>query len=235
MMRLLAGLGLLVLVTCCTAQHQPASKVATSDQYKGAELEEYFSDSLHIGRKGHNKIEMSLLRTKDRSFVIINFFTRQNGCWVVANHYELDKDDVLGMDPELSDFNNDGLNDMTYVSAVAARGANEVRRLFIYNKSNDRLMMIENSDDYPNLRYNKRLHCLDAFLVYGGCSTVFLRIEGDSLKEFACVELANGLSVTTYDRHGKEKIIYTDTTNKAEYVRYINFQPLEVNDEEDSY
>ena len=130
---------------------------------------------------------MSLLRTKDRSFVIINFFTRQNGCWVSANHYELDKDDVLGMDPELSDFNNDGLNDMTYISAVAARGANEVRRLFIYNKSNDRLMMIENSDDYPNLRYNKRLNCLDAFLVYGGCSTVFLRIEGDSLKEFACV------------------------------------------------
>ena len=67
MMRLLAGLGLLVLVTCCTAQHQPAPKVATSDQYKGAELEEYFSDSLHIGRKGHNKIEMSLLRTKDEA------------------------------------------------------------------------------------------------------------------------------------------------------------------------
>ncbi len=51
---------------------------------------------------------------------------------------------------QLEDFNNDGIKDMTYVSAVAARGANEVRRLFIYDKKRDELVYIKNSEDYPN-------------------------------------------------------------------------------------
>ena len=97
----------------------------------------------------------------------------------------------------------------------------------IYDKQKDQLVCIKNSDSYPNLLYNKELNCIDAFLVYGGCSTVFLKLSGDSLKEFASVELDEGLIIRTYDKNGKENIFYQDTTNKAGYVRYKNFRPLQ--------
>lgn len=188
--------------------------------------EEFFVDSLNIGRKSFNKIEILKYRTLDSNYVVIKFYTKQDGKWHIKNDIQSEKDGVVGCDPKLADFNNDGLNDMTYISAVAARGANEVRQLFIYDKHQDKLIFLKNSDDYPNLLYNIELNCIDAFLVYGGCSTVFLNISGDSLKEFASVELFEGLTVRTYDKNGKETIILQDTTNKSGYIRYKNFRPL---------
>lgn len=187
--------------------------------------DEFFVDSLNIGRKSNNKIELSLFKT-DSTHVIINFYSKQNDKWFLKNKYEFNKDGITGLDTKLSDFNNDGLNDMTYISAVAARGANEVRRLFIYDNDNDKLTLMKNSEHYPNMLYNKELNCIDAFLVYGGCSTVFLKISGDSLKEFASVELFDGLYVRTHDELGKEKIIFQDITHKGEYERYKNYNPL---------
>jgi hypothetical protein len=193
--------------------------------------EEFFVDSLHIGRKSLNKIEVKRFISNDSIFVLIKFYSKQKGLWKLRNKFQFEKDALTGCDTKLSDFNNDGLNDMTYISAVAARGANEVRRLFIYDKNTDKLIYMKNSEDYPNMHYNKGLKCIDAFLVYGGCSTVFLRINGDNLTEFASVELADGLTVTTYDKNGKEKIILRDTANKQFFIRYKNFNPLVEADE----
>jgi hypothetical protein len=81
------------------------------------------------------------------------------------------------------------------------------------------------------MRYNRELNCVDAFLVYGGSSTVFLNIKDDSLKEFASVRLLDGLTVTTYDEQGKEKIILKDLTKKGGYIRYKNFSPLKEYDD----
>jgi len=79
--------------------------------------------------------------------------------------------------------------------------------------------------------YNKELNCIDAFLVYGGSSTVFLRISGDSLKEFASVEAMDGVTVKEIDRNGKEKIIFQDTKKKAAYIRFKTYKPLKEYDE----
>ncbi|MBL0743697.1 hypothetical protein [Chryseolinea lacunae] len=193
-------------------------------------LEEFFADSLTIGMKSHNKIELSKYRSADSCYVIIHFYSRKNGMWTLKNAFEFSKDGIVGLDTELSDFNNDGLNDLTYRSAVAARGANEVRRLFIYDKAKDDLVLMKNSDAYPNLLYNETLHCIDAFLVYGGSSTVFLKISGDSLREFASVDLFEGLTVSTIDWDGTRNVIRRDTANKEGYVRYKNYKPLQVRD-----
>jgi hypothetical protein len=189
-------------------------------------LEEFFVDSLTIGKKLGNKIEISKYSTADSNYVTINFYSKQRGKWNLKNNFQFEKDGPISCDPKVTDFNNDGLNDITYISSVAARGANEIRRLFIYNKYKDELHYLKNSEKYPNMLYNKELNCIDAFLVYGGCSTVFLNITGDSLKEFASVKLFYGLTVSTYDKNGKEKIILQDTTNKAGYIRYKNYRPL---------
>jgi len=241
-MQRLLGLILIFLLSC---QNKPspkatilnivdtikATKQTNTTETDTTQLEEFFVDSLNIGRKQRNKIEVSKYRTIDSNYVLIKFYAKQKNSWVLKNEFQFWKDGIVGLDTKLSDFNNDDLNDMTYISAVAARGANEVRRLFIYDKQKDQLVCIKNSESYPNMLYNKELNCIDAFLVYGGCSTVFLNIRGDSLKEFASVELYEGLTVRIYDNNGKEKIIYRDTTNEAGYIRYKNFRPLKEYDE----
>ena len=203
-----------------------AKPVTPSLIYGTMQPEEFFVDSVNIGKAGLNKVELSKYRTTDCNYVIIKFYSKRGGKWRLQNKFELDKDGVISCDPKISDFNNDKLNDFTYVSALAARGANQIRRLFIYDKTKDQLIYIKNSDEYPNLLYNKELNCIDAFLVYGGCSTVFLKLQGDKLKEFASVELYEGLTVTTYDSKGKERIIYRNRKVKETYIRYKNYRPL---------
>jgi hypothetical protein len=196
------------------------------------EIIETFVDSLNIGEKGKCKVELIKHRVYDDNFVIIKFYikgrytTKSPETWMNTNTYCYETNAMMGFEPNISDFNNDNFNDITFISGSAARGANEVRRLLIYDSHNRELISLVNSQYYPNMLYNKELDCIDAFLVYGGCSTVFLQIAGDSLKKFASVELFDGLTVTTYDKNGKEKIILTDKTNEAGYIRYRNFNPL---------
>lgn len=196
-----------------------------------ARLEEYFTDSLQVGKKGHNKIQVAQYSTADSNYVIVNFFSRQGDKWILKNAFRFEKYGVVGCDPQLSDFNNDGYKDMTYISNEAARGANEVRRLFIYDKKSDQLISLKNSESYPNMEYNKKLNCIDAFALHGGCTTIFLKIAGDSLIRLASVDLSpEGLTITEYDKNGKGKVILSDTTTTlitAGFMRYSNYKPLQ--------
>lgn len=195
------------------------------------EIYETFIDSFNIGRKGKCKVEIVKLFEFGEKHTNIDFYTKNNSKWIIQNHYSFINDAITGLDTNISDFNNDKFNDMTFVSATAARGANEVRRLFIYNDQKQKLISIVNSEDYPNMLYNKQLDCIDAFLVYGGCSTVFLKIASDSLQKFARVESFEDLTVSTYNKKGLEKIILKKIGVNESYVRYKNFRPLKKYDD----
>jgi hypothetical protein len=54
----------------------------------------------------------------------------------------------------------------------------------------------------------------------------FLKIDGDSLKEFASVQAEDGITVREFDKKGNEKIIFQDTTNKSSYIRFKTYKPL---------
>jgi hypothetical protein len=197
-------------------------------QHDSIELKEFFVDSLNIGRKKYNKIELAQYSISDSNYVIIKFYSRlKNKAWKLKQTFSFEKDGVLSLDTEITDFNNDGFKDMTYISAVAARGANQVRRLFVYNNILDKLIYMKNSEDYPNMLYNKKLNCIDAFLVYGGSSTVFLNIKADSLVEFAGVDLDDHITVYEINKSGK-RIIIKKQKNKDEwyYVRFKSYKPL---------
>ena len=191
-------------------------------------LIEKFADSLNIGQKRTNKIELKRFRLGDSVFVRIDFFTKlPNNKWELKQKFEFAKDDVTELNVQLSDFNNDGLKDMTYESNIAGRGANEVRKLFIYKKALNKLIYIKNSEDYPNMQYNKYLNCIDAMLFFGGTAIVFTKIQKDSLKEFASVETTDYITVTIINNLGKEKVIKRIKTKKdEEFIRYRNFNPL---------
>lgn len=195
-------------------------------------LEEYFVDSLSVGQPSFNKIKVAKYKTPDSMYVRISFYTKGGRNWELKNNFHFLKDGIMGCTPQLQDFNNDGYNDLTYISSVAARGINEIRTLFIYNPQKDQLILIKNSAHYTNLRYEKHLNCISSFFAYGsGCGSIFLKLKSDTLQKFASVILsAEDLVVKTYNDQGEEQIIYKDPTNIETMVRYKNFNPL-VSDE----
>lgn len=194
----------------------------------GKVLEEAFTDSTQVGTKGKFKLIVNQFRTDDSTYVEINLFEKRNNKWIIQQNLEYLKDGVTNCEPELKDFNNDGFNDLTFKSSVAARGANEIRKLLIFNPSKKKFILMKNSDHYPNLQYNELLNCVDAWLVYGGSSTVFLKIEKDSLREFAGVSLDNNdREIYIIDKKGKRKTVKKEIVKDLEvYTRYKNYNPL---------
>ena len=132
----------------------------------------------------------------------------------------------MDANPEIEDFNNDGLKDITFVSNTAARGANEMRTLLIYDRVNDVLIWVKNSEEFPNLAYNKTLKCIDSWMFHGATTTVFLKLEGDMLKEFAWVDTGSELVVSVNNRHGYRREILREKMQLDDiYTRYETFRP----------
>lgn len=230
----------LVFVISCTARQGdnsdkphasidtvPAKPVLPHAENSSTAIVETFTDSLHIGEKGRSKVELIKHRVLDDIYVIVKFYTRGADDWLLQNTYLYECDAMMGLYPTVADFNNDGFNDLTFISATAARGANEIERLFVYDDSEMSLISIVNSQEFPNMHYNKELDCIDAFLVYGGSSTVFARIQGDSLKEFARVDNDEFRTVVEIDQNGNEKLLRRDPIKSGDvYTRYLNYNPL---------
>ena len=201
---------------------------------------EIFIDSLNIGEKGNCKIELFKNEVhNDFNVIVVIFYVKnkkkykEKNTWILKNKYSYETISLMGLQPNISDFNNDKFNDINFISATAARGSNEVRRLFIYEPKKQELISIINSQDYPNMRYNKELNCIDAFLVHGTSTTVFAKISGDSLTTFANVK--NSLdfhTVNLIDKNQNIKELYK-VKSKGEYIRFKNFKPLIENTEEE--
>lgn len=208
----------------------PIPPAEPNDQIDEDTRIEYFTDDKRIGRRKKNKLEMRCFNRGEERFAEIKFYIRSEyGSWIETQSFKFDKDGVTGCNPIVEDFNNDGLNDFSYESKAAARMSNEVRKLFIYDKKLDELVYIKNSEDYPNLAYNKKLNCLDAFLVYGATSTVFLHIEGDVLREFASVSTGEDLVASITDKAGEKRVISRKKMNPDNfgeiYRRFETYNP----------
>lgn len=208
-------------------QNELKTKVEKSNKIETLVPEEEFIDSLKIGLKGQFKLDIKKYRSLDSVYVKIILFEKINGKWNINQNLAFPKDGVTDCDVEIKDFNNDGLNDMTFQSSVAARGGNEIRKLFIFDKLKRKLKYIKNSENFPNIRYNKELNCLDAFRIYGGTQTAFMKIRKDTLWEFASVELFNNrITIIETTENGKETIIKDDKFEKNNYMRFRNYNPL---------
>lgn len=170
-----------------TTEAYEQSSVNEDNTYPSTEIIEFFMDSTSIGNKGKNKVELILHRVNNDHFVIIKFYVKGTigktaGRWLLSDMYYYEGSSMDGLTPIIKDFNNDGYNDITYRSGDAARVSNVVCRLFVYNVEKDELISIVNSEDYPNLEYNKNLECIEGETYTGSVSTQYLRIVGDSLK-----------------------------------------------------
>lgn len=243
-----------ILLSCNSNQEtkKPVDKAETTEIIKNeissidsqnadtskTEILEIFVDSLNIGEKGRCKVELIKHRVYDDNFVIIKFYikgrysTKDPEAWMNTNTYCYETNALMGFEPNISDFNNDHFNDITFISGTAARGANEVRRLLIYDNQNRELISIVNSQDYPNMLYNKDLDCIDAFMVHGASTTVFAKLSGDSLKTFATVQNSEDFhTIYLIDKNGNDRELYKVKSNGI-YIRHKNFKPLVEYEEE---
>lgn len=110
---------------------KPETKIDTAKTV----LKETFTDSTQVGSKGKFKLTVDQFRSDDSTYVAIHLFEKRNSKWQIKQKLEYLKDGITNCDPELTDFNNDGFNDLTFQSSVAARGANEIRKLLIFDPS----------------------------------------------------------------------------------------------------
>jgi hypothetical protein len=68
-------------------------------------------------------------------------------------------------------------------------------------------------------------------MFHGGVSTVFVRINGDSLEEFAMVSLMDKLVVYETDKNGESNKIFEDTHLNIDnfgYQRFKNYKPWKI-------
>jgi hypothetical protein len=189
---------------------------------------ETFSSELKRGKRNLGRVEISTYKKDEKLFVKTNFYAKSKSRWIQKNEFDLEKFGGLPIQPEVNDFNGDGFNDVTYISDSSARGANEIRALFIYNAAKDEFVYVKNSGDFPNLGYNPLLKGLTSWRFTGSTTTEFLELKGNKLVIVASVEdRGTERTINIIDKAGKEKLLRREKRNNDGFERYVNFDPVQ--------
>lgn len=211
------------------AAEQPAAPSIADQPVHHPDTLYLFEDSISIGRRGWNRVLLTALMADDTSRVAdLRFYSKKGNEWRQRSAYRQEFWGDNDLSPQVLDFNGDGRNDLLYMKGTGARGANVLGDLFIYDQKGDSLVLVRNSDQHPNLYYNRETSSINSWLVAGGNTTLFMRLRGDSLRPFASVYIDDFLvTVDQWDKSGKRETILEDSARKYDfYGRFINFRPL---------
>ncbi|TDW51451.1 hypothetical protein EV144_101126 [Flavobacterium sp. 270] len=234
--------GILILLISCNSKttEKENSKIISKETIKEKELVkdagqktdaviEIFEDSTKIAQKGSYKIKIIQETIDTTTNVKFELFEKLKNNWKKVQSYALHKDASIPLLTEIEDFNNDGYNDFTIHYSTAARGANDIRKLFIFAKKENKFIEIKNSDYYSNLSFNKKLNCINSLEVYRGTTTGFFRIKKDSLVEFARVDFIDDTVHSYLIKNGKEIKLESKLYDgdNDEMISFINYKPIE--------
>ncbi|RYE39168.1 MAG: hypothetical protein EOP48_26105 [Sphingobacteriales bacterium] len=188
-----------------------------------------FVDSTNFATPKSSKIWLASIVIDDSiSKSYVRFYSKENNTWKLKYSFEDEHWSGHVIEPAIADFNNDGYKDFKYLKATGARGGNSINNLFLYDKKGDSLAYVLNSNEYPNLNYNKETNSIISYILTGSVETIFLRLDSNKLKPFASIDqYEREVTVTEYDKSGNSKVIHIDSSNKyKEFARFINFKPL---------
>jgi uncharacterized lipoprotein YehR (DUF1307 family) len=189
---------------------------------------EVFKDSISFGQKQNNKIEVYKIGVEENVVAKVYLYEKSENQWKIKDSLTLDAVRINDLKTKIEDFNNDNFKDIVFTTGMAARGGNNVQTLILYSPTDKSLNWIKNSESFPNLMYNEKLGCIDSCVLTGGQTTFFLKIENDSLKEFANVNQRDGRIVAEIlDLNGKWKEIENIKDEPEGFDRFINFKPIE--------
>lgn len=209
--RLLFSLFLVLLANFCLAQ-----------------FVEKISDAKTVIKPKRYKID--LVQKTYGNYAVVNFklYKKKQKNWLKIQDYNFRKHDISLSVTTEEDLNNDGYKDLMISYAQAARGANEVNKLFIFNPKVQKLVEITNSQDYPNLHYNLKRNCVVSYMFHGGNSTYFLKINKNKLQPFGRVEFY-GDSLASYRIKGKQEILLKKIPYQSNdgAVFFSNYDPIE--------
>ena len=224
----------LLLFSCSENSEGVSSKgISVDEEIKENDSgldENYFKiiiDSLNIGVKGNNKIRIEISSDSDSSQAVIFFYSKKNGVWMEKNKFILGSDnDLVSFSPYIQRFNSDDFNDLLIHSAIAARGSNSVMKLYVYDSVLDQLKYIKNSEKFPNLRYQKELDLIDSYAFHGSTTQYFLKIQSDTLFNYAKIERENDTLYSFYKRNNKGAFEIQRTVIEKEvgYSQFDNFE-----------
>lgn len=134
---------------------------------------------------------------------------------------------VINCDPKVYDYNGDGNMDYSFRSMMTIRGVNDLRSVFVYDSKNKKFIRIKNSEDYPNLIYNSKTKCLDAWAVHGGITQFFLKLEGDSLYPIYSIEVFGERRILYKYEDGSPVEVKRDSIEETLYPRYDSYKVLD--------
>ena len=219
----------ILLIISCSKKEEPKTVTENkTEELIVVDTLEFFSDSIRFGQIHNNKVEVYKIGTEENTIAKVYLYEKDQLHWKLKDSLILEAERINDLDTEIKDFNNDGFKDIIFTTGMAARGGNVVQTLILYSPENKSLNWIRNSERFPNLMYNEKLNCIDACVLTGGQTTYFLKIENDSLKEFANVEQRDGKIIAeVLDVNGKWKEIETIKDSPDAFDRFINFRPIE--------
>lgn len=218
---------LILLISCSTID---SDKEVYSKPLPKIDTMATFVDSTNIASCSSNKIYLARVVIDDTiSKVLVRFYSKKGNEWQLKYAFEEEQWSGNELMQEITDFNNDGYKDVTYLTGTGARGGNLIMNLFIYDKRGDSLIYVTNSNEYPNLYYNKETNSINSYILTGGNETVFMRLNNNKLQPFASVYQDDYVTVSVYDSTGQSKVLYIDSMNKYDFfARFTNYKPLKV-------
>lgn len=235
-MKIIYGIVTLFLLSCSGKSAEIKEQVnkviidATSEAQPNLDFLRYVLwDSTSIGIDNSFKVRMEHYKQSEYEYFInIQLFKKNHSEWKKTQELKIETFISFNIEPHFEDFNNDGYNDLTVFSGEAARAANEIRTLFIFDSVNAKFIHIRNSAEHPNLMYNPSTNSITCWHFYGGNSTGFLEIQDDSLVIKAIIEDFDGVCESTIYHSGSTKgVIYSEPADHGVFNRYVNYDPIE--------
>lgn len=127
---------------------------------------EKFADAKTVIQNGKYKLAATQTNHGNDASVVFLLSEKVGKNWILRQKEHFTKQNFSLEVTTEEDLNNDGYNDVKFSYAQAARGANEITLLYIFNPKTKKLEKISNSPDYPNLHYNPRRKCVMSYMFW---------------------------------------------------------------------
>jgi hypothetical protein len=203
----------------------------SKEQHSGSKDHKVYTlikDSLHFGKQGKYFVEALKQTDNENSTIQIYFENKVGDSWNLIDSYSREITEVLEPNVTFSDYNFDGYNDISYISDLGMNGSNEIRTVILFKPTENRIKVLDNSIEYPNLRINQKKHLLVSTIFSGSTQNVFCRINADSLQRIAMLEFDTNLNFTEY---GNGKVTAKKKVSELHcdrFTRFIDYNPIRI-------